>query len=206
MLGLWIPSCRACLEQDQAGGRRETFKNPPPSSAPALPDGRMEEGRVRAHGGQQELLEGRSKIDEVIFQTYQNSDTMAQDLKAGNLQSAWNIPSRSSLSSATSRISPPSSASPPALTSSPSIAPTAKYQSQGNVVLTIPSSAGVQWAVDKEKITSIGYKGFRVRAARSSWTSTTARGGLPLDPAAGVAYTFDLEKAKAALDAAVHRH
>ncbi len=36
---------------------------------------------------------GAPKVDEVIFQTYQNQDTMAQDLKTGAIQSGWNIPS-----------------------------------------------------------------------------------------------------------------
>ena len=36
---------------------------------------------------------GAPKVDEVIFQTYQNQDTMAQDLKTGAIQTGWNIPS-----------------------------------------------------------------------------------------------------------------
>ncbi len=35
---------------------------------------------------------GAPKIDEIIFQYYTNSDTMASDLKAGRLQLAWDIP------------------------------------------------------------------------------------------------------------------
>ena len=62
----------------------------------AVPDGRVEEGRVRAHGRQQGLLARAPKVDEVIFQTYQNQDTMAQDLKTGASQSGWNVPRRSS--------------------------------------------------------------------------------------------------------------
>ena len=34
---------------------------------------------------------GAPKIDEVIFQTYQNADTMVQDLKSGAIQGAWGL-------------------------------------------------------------------------------------------------------------------
>ena len=32
-------------------------------------------------------------IDEILFVTYQNPDTMTQDLLSGNLDAAWGIPS-----------------------------------------------------------------------------------------------------------------
>jgi peptide/nickel transport system substrate-binding protein len=37
--------------------------------------------------------EQKPAVDEILFITYQNSDTMTQDLLAGNLDAAWGIPS-----------------------------------------------------------------------------------------------------------------
>ena len=38
-------------------------------------------------------------IDEILFVTYQNPDTMTQDLLSGNLDAAWGIPPRRSFPS-----------------------------------------------------------------------------------------------------------
>ena len=147
---------------------------------------------------------GAPKVDEVIFQTYQNQDTMAQDLKTGAIQTGWNIPS----------------AQFNALNSDPNLeairAVTIGFdelgfncadkkvypKSTGNPVLQDPAfRSALQWAIDKEKIVSIGYNG---NAAPADTIVTrdfySAEADYHLTPASP--YTFDLDKARQALDAA----
>ena len=151
---------------------------------------------------------GAPKVDEVIFQTYQNQDTMAQDLKTGAIQTGWNIPS--------AQFEP--LGAEPDLTSIRAV--TIGFdqlgfncadkkifpKSTGHPVLQDPAfRSALQWAVDKDKIVSIGYNGnaapadtiitrdFYSAEADFHWTPPVGDPGT---------YTFDLEKAKAALDAA----
>ena len=55
---------------------------------------RSKKGELRQDGQQSDLLGRWPTVDEILFETYQNSDTMAQDLKlGGSLDAAWGIPS-----------------------------------------------------------------------------------------------------------------
>jgi len=208
MLGLWIPILPEHVwSKIKPADAESTFKNPPPivGSGP-FQTVEWKKGEYVRMEANKSYWKGAPKIDEVIFQTYQNSDTMAQDLKAGNLQSAWNIPS----AQFTQLGNEPNLTSIKCVTAgfdelAFNCADQHKYpKSKGNVVLTDPKfRQALQWAVDKEKITSIGYKGF----ARPGSTIVMDQYYSPeadyhWTPPAGVAYTFDLEKAKAALDAA----
>ena len=66
-----------------------------PSSAPGpFQVDAGEEGPVRARCGATRHFWGpKPAIDEIVFATYQNPDTMTQDMTAGNLDAAWGIPS-----------------------------------------------------------------------------------------------------------------
>ena len=149
---------------------------------------------------------GAPKVDEVIYQTYQNQDTMAQDLKTGAIQTGWNIPS----------------AQFDALNNEPDLesiravtigfdqlgfncADQKKFpKSTGHPVLQDPAfRSALQWAIDKEKIVSIGYNGNAVPAdtivTRDFYS---AEADFHWTPPAEQAYTFDLDKARQALDEA----
>ena len=147
---------------------------------------------------------GAPKVDEVIFQTYQNQDTMAQDLKTGAIQSGWNVPS----------------AQFDALNNEPNLAAIRGVvvgvdelgfncadkkvypKSTGHPVLQDPAfRSALQWAVDKDKIVSIGYSG---NAAPADTLCTadfySADADYHLTPP--TPYTFDLDKARQALSEA----
>jgi peptide/nickel transport system substrate-binding protein len=211
MLGLWIPILPEHIwSKIKPADAEGTFKNPPPivGSGP-FQTVEWKKGEFVRMVANKSYWKGAPKIDEVIFQTYQNSDTMAQDLKSGNLQSAWNIPS----AQFTQLGNEPDLTAIKCVTAgfdelAFNCADQQKYpKSKGNVVLTDPKfRQALQWAVDKEKIASIGYHGF----ARPGSTIVmddyySPEADYHWTPPAGVAYTFDLEKAKAALDAAGYK-
>ena len=146
---------------------------------------------------------GAPKIDEIIFQYYTNSDTMASDLKAGRLQLAWDIP-QAQVASTNGRDG---------LTAYGGVLN--GFDELGFNCYTGASSLGagvlrdwrfrqaLQCAVDKQKIVQIGYEGHAVPA------TTIIRAGYyrqPLDwhwqPPADQTYTFDLAKAGQMLTAA----
>lgn len=206
MLGLWIPILPEHIWSKVDPTRAGTdYQNPLPivGSGP-FQTVEWKKGEYVRMTANKDYWRGAPKIDEVIFQTYQNQDTMAQDLKNGTIQSAWNIPSAQfgALDSL------------PDLTSIRAVvigldqlgfncADQTKFpRSTGHPVLQDPRfRTALQWAIDKEKIVSIGYSGDAVPAetlitadfhppdADFHWE--------PEDP-----YGFDLEQAKAALDEA----
>ena len=207
MLGLWIPILPEHVWSKVKPAEVENkFKNPPPivGSGP-FQTVEWKKGEYVRMVANKDYWRGAPKVDEVIFQTYQNQDTMAQDLKTGAIQSGWNIPS----------------AQFDALNSEPDLesiravtigfdelgfncADKKKYpKSTGHPVLQDPAfRSALQWAIDKEKIVSIGYNG---NAAPADTIVTQGlllrRGRLPLD-AAGDPYTLRSREGRQALDAA----
>ena len=210
MLGLWIPILPEHIwSKIKPEDAEKSFKNPPPiiGSGPFQTVEVKKGGYVRMVANK-DYWRGAPKVDEVIFQTYQNQDTMAQDLKTGAIQTGWNIPS--------AQFEP--LGAEPDLTSIRAV--TIGFdqlgfncadqkifpKSTGHPVLQDPAfRSALQWAVDKDKIVSIGYNGnaapadtiitrdFYSPEADFHWTPPVGDPGT---------YTFDLEKAKAALDAA----
>ena len=91
----WIPILPEHIwsKVEPQGGRRLVPEQAAHRRHRALPDGRGQEGRLRAHGRQPDFWGQKPTIDEILFVTYQNPDTMTQDLLAGNLDAAWGIPS-----------------------------------------------------------------------------------------------------------------
>ena len=130
---------------------------------------------------------------------------MAQDLKSGAIQSAWNIPSAQfDVLNDDAQTSRPSRRSRSASTSSASTAPTraSSPSRQGHPVLQDPAfRQALQWAIDKDKIVEIGYNGNANAAdtiiTRDFYAPDADFHWTPDEP-----YTFDLDKAQAALDAA----
>ncbi len=206
MLGLWIPILPEHIWSKVDPKEVETkFKNDPPiiGSGP-FKTVEWKKGEYVRLVANKDYWRGAPKIDEVIYQTYQNADTMAQDIKTGAIQSAWNIPS--------AQFDP--------LNNEPDLeairavtigfdqlgfncADQKKFpKSTGHPVLQDPAfRTALQWAVDKDKIVAIGYNGDAAAAdtilTRDFYPPDADFHLTPEDP-----YTFDLEKAKAALDAA----
>ena len=140
-------------------------------------------------------------IDEILFVTYQNPDTMTQDLLSGNLDAAWGIPS----------------AQFPKLESTEGFTPISynlltwtylamncyEGQSRGNPVLKdVAFRQALNWAIDRDKIAELAWSG----RAEPGTTIMTPDSWVDPDyhwqPPADAMYTFDPAKANQLLDAA----
>ncbi len=208
MLGLWIPILPEHIWSKVSPKEVENkFKNSPPiiGSGP-FQVVEWKKGEYVRMVANKDYWRGAPKIDEVIYQTYQNADTMAQDLKTGAIQSGWNIPA--------AQFDPlnnePDLESIKAVTigldqlgfncADQKVFP----KSTGHPVLQDPAfRSALQWAIDKDKIVSIGYNG---NAAPGDSLVTrdfySSEADFHWTPPAEQAYTFDLDKARQALDEA----
>jgi peptide/nickel transport system substrate-binding protein len=208
MLGLWIPILPEHIWSKISPKEVENkYQNAPPiiGSGP-FQTVEWKKGEYVRLVANKDYWRGAPKVDEVIYQTYQNQDTMAQDLKTGAIQTGWNIPS----------------AQFDALNNEPDLesiravtigfdqlgfncADQKKFpKSTGHPVLQDPAfRSALQWAIDKEKIVSIGYNNNAV-AADSIVTRDfySAEADFHWTPPAEQAYSFDLDKARQALDEA----
>ncbi len=203
MLGMWVPILPAHIwskvdPKDAATG----YANAPPivGSGP-FQIVEWKKGSYIRLAANPKYWAGKPKVDEVIFETYQNADTMAQDLKSGALAGAWGIPPAqveslngggvTSISYITIGFDQ--------LTFNCAPAP-----AKGNPVLRDPAfRQALNYAIDKRKVASVAYSD-QVSPATSLIPAGLYATDLDYhwEPAAAQAYPFDLEKAKAALDAA----
>jgi peptide/nickel transport system substrate-binding protein len=208
MLGLWIPILPEHIWSKVDPGKVETaFQNKPPivGTGP-FQCVEWKKGEYVRMEANKNYWKGAPKVDEVIFQTYTNQDTMAQDLRAGNIQSGWNIPAAqfdaldgeahlTSITAVTAGFDELGF----------NCADKSVYpKSTGHPALTDPAfRKALQWAIDKEKIVSIGYNG-NANAASSIVMANyyDPEEDYHWEPPADVAYTFDLERARQELDAA----
>ena len=144
----------------------------------------------------------RPAVDEIIFEMYQNADTMVADLRAGTIDAAWGIP--------TGQFS--------ALKTAPGIE-TVAYNylnweylncncnaspaSKGNPVLRDQRFRNaLNYALDREKIDAIAFDGYAQPGTTiitpDSWKDPDYHWQPPTDQL----YSFDLAKANGLLDAA----
>jgi len=206
MLGLWMPILPehvwSKVDPDDA---ESGYKNKVPivGSGPfqCVEWKKGEFVRMQAYP---DYWKGAPKIDEVIFQTYQNTDTMAQDLKTGAIQSGWNVPSAQfdALNN---------EANLEAITAVTigfdelgfNCADKKVYpKSSGHPALTDPAfRRALQWAVDKDKIVDIAYNGNANAAdtiiTKDFYSPEQDYHWMPDEP-----YTFDLARAEQELEAA----
>jgi peptide/nickel transport system substrate-binding protein len=147
---------------------------------------------------------GRPKVDEVVFETYENADTMAQDVKSHSLAGAWGIPPAQVASLNGGGIR---SISYPTVGFDQLTFNCAPAPAKGNPALRDPAfRKALNYAIDKDKIAAVAYNG-QVQPA----TSIIPAGLYSSDadyhwqPTAEQEYPFDLDKARAALDAAGYR-
>ena len=208
MLGLWIPILPEHIwSKVKPADAENSFTNSPPiiGSGP-FQCVEWKRGAYVRMVANKEYWRGAPKIDEVVFETYQNPDTMVQDLKTGSLASAWDIPE----------------AQFRALGSDPNIKPITCVTvglnelgmncytgaaSKGNPVLRDAAfRRALNYAVDKAKLLQVAHGGFGTEG-----TTMIQSGYYPpsadyhWEPPAGVKYTFDLERAKRELDAAGYK-
>jgi peptide/nickel transport system substrate-binding protein len=163
----------------------------------------VQKGRFVKMVANRSYWRGAPKIDEIIFETYENSDNMASDLKGGALDVAWNIPQ----------------AQYSALNSTPGLKAIDyvtkgfddlafncydKPRSLGNPVLRDPRFRhALEYAVDKQKIANVAYLGFATPATSIIQSGYYARDlDYHWEPPADVTCTFDPTKAEQFLDQA----
>jgi peptide/nickel transport system substrate-binding protein len=141
-------------------------------------------------------------VDEIIFETYQNPDTMTQDLKLGTLDAAWGLPQAQFAQ----------------LQSTEGVeALSYNYRnwdymdincydgegSLGHPVLRDPSfRAALNYAIDRDRLVSIAWNGNAEPGTTIMTPDTWTDPDYHWQPPAERLYTFDLAKANAMLDEA----
>ena len=205
MLGLWLPILPEHVwSKVKPADAEKAFKNSPPiiGSGP-FQCVEWKRGSYVRMVANKSYWKGAPKIDEIIFQNYQNPDTMTQDLKAGTIAAAWDIPD----------------AQFTALSGNPDLTPiscvTIGLSQLGINCYTGAASKGspalrdakfrraLNYAVDKEKLLAVAYSGHgRVGTGLIQSQYYAPNADYHWEPSADVRYDFDLERAKSELDAA----
>jgi peptide/nickel transport system substrate-binding protein len=143
---------------------------------------------------------GRPPLDEIIIETYQDANSMAQDLKMGALDGCTGVPPAQfkGLSSSAITTNPSTSWSFEQLSFNCSTSP----GSTGNPVLRDSRfRQALQYAVDRTKNALIAYDGY----CSPGGTLLPPYSEFNWQPPAGQAYTYDPAKAQAMLDAAGYK-
>lgn len=205
MLGMWVPILPehiwSKIDPKDAG---TGYPNKPPivGSGP-FQIVEWKKGSYLRLAANPDYWAGKPKVDEVIFETYQNADTMAQDMKSGALAGAWGIPPAQveSLNGGGVESISYITIGFDQLTLNCAPAP-----ATGDPALRDPAfRKALNYAIDKQKIAAVAYSG-QVSPATSMIPAGLYAADLDYhwDPGAAT-YPFDLEDAKAALDAAGYK-
>jgi peptide/nickel transport system substrate-binding protein len=205
MLGLWIPILPEHVwSKVKPADAEKAFKNPPPivGSGP-FQCVEWKRGSFVRMVANKSYWKGAPKVDEIIFQTYQNADTMTQDLKSGAIAAVWDIPD----------------AQFQALSGNPDIKPISCVTlglnqlgincytgaaSKGNPVLRdVKFRRALNYAIDKDKIMAVAYGGHgRLGTSLIQSQYYAPNSDYHWEPPADVKYTYDPARAKSELDAA----
>ena len=140
-------------------------------------------------------------IDEILFVTYQNPDTMTQDLLSGTLDAAWGIPS----------------AQFPKVENTPGFVPISynlltwdylsmncyEGTSRGNPVLRdVAFRQALNWAIDRQKIADLAWAGRGKPGSTIMTPDSWVDPDYHWQPPADALFTYDPAKAKQLLAAA----
>ncbi|MCX6373072.1 MAG: ABC transporter substrate-binding protein [Actinobacteria bacterium] len=205
MLGLWIPILPEHVwSKIKPADAEKAFKNPPPvvGSGP-FQCVEWKRGSFVRMVANKNYWKGAPKVDEIVFQTYQNADTMTQDLKSGAIAAVWDIPE----------------AQFRALSGNPDIKPISCVTialnqlgmncytgaaSMGNPVLRdVKFRRALNYAIDKDKILAVAYGGYgRLGTSLIQSQYYAPNSDYHWEPPADVQYTYDPARAKSELDAA----
>jgi peptide/nickel transport system substrate-binding protein len=143
---------------------------------------------------------GAPRVDNLLFVTYTNADTMVQDLKSGVLQGSIGVPPApfKTLSSQTIATVAGTAWGFTQLSFNCYDDPASK----GNPVLLDPSfRQAIQYAVDRDSVAKLAFNGYMTTGG----TLVPPYSEYHWEPSAAEAYTFDPAKAKAMLDAAGYK-
>jgi peptide/nickel transport system substrate-binding protein len=143
-------------------------------------------------------------IDEILFVTYQNPDTMTQDLLGGSLDAAWGIPSAQfgELQSDKSF----QAISYNLLTWTYLAMNCYEGASRGNPVLRdVRFRQALNWAIDRQRIVDLAWGGRGEPGTSLMTPDSWVDPDFHWQPPADQAYTFDPAKAKQLLDEAGYK-
>jgi peptide/nickel transport system substrate-binding protein len=205
ILGMWVPIVPehiwSSIKPEDAGGKYPN--NPPVVGSGPFQTVEFVRGRYVKLQANPYSWRDKTAVQEIIFNSYKNPVTMADEMKSGALDVCWDIPD----------------AQFPILQKTAGITVIdgqrkgfeelgfncyAGAKSKGNPVLKDwKFRQALNWAVDKQKILDVAWLGHGTVA-----TSVVQPGYFPAsadmhwEPPADLQYTFDLTKAGAMLDAA----
>jgi peptide/nickel transport system substrate-binding protein len=147
---------------------------------------------------------GAPAVDEILFVTYQNPDTMAADLVSGSLDAAWGVPSAQF---AKLQADPDLEAIAYNLMSWDYLAFNCYTgKSRGDPVLKDPAfRQALNYAIDKQRIIDVAWAGRAKMGASLMTPDTWQDPDYHWEPSAEQAYPFDPAKAGELLDAAGYR-
>jgi peptide/nickel transport system substrate-binding protein len=204
MLRLWIPILPEHIWKNVSPKTAGTsYQNTPPiiGSGP-FQTVEWKKGNYVKLVANPDYWRGRPKIDQVFFLSYQDADSMVQELKKSVIDAAYNLPP--------AQLTPLQSSK--GLTAISFTTPTYDYlafncyqkKSLGNPILRDGNfRRALAWAVDKQQIVKIAYAGL---AKPADTVIPPGTGGSTADwhwtPPAADAVGFDLKKAASMLDAA----
>ena len=204
MLRLWIPILPEHIWKNVSPKKAgTTYQNTPPiiGSGP-FQTVEWNKGSYVKMVANPSYWRGRPKIDQVFFLSYQDADSMVQELKKGVIDAAYDIPP--------AQLKPLQSTKGFAAISFTT--PTYDYlafncyqkKSLGNPILRdVNFRRALAWAIDKPQIVNIAYAGLAKPADTVIPPGTGgSTAGWHWTPPASDAVGFDLKKAGAMLDAA----
>jgi len=143
-------------------------------------------------------------VDEILFVTYQNPDTMTQDLLSGNVDAAWGIPSAQF----------PKASSDPAMEGIAYNLLTWDYlsmncytgKSRGNPVLKdVAFRQALNWAIDRQRVVDLAWAGKAAPATSIMTPDSWVDPDYHWQPSVDQQYAYDPAKAKDLLDAAGYK-
>ena len=143
-------------------------------------------------------------IDEILFITYQNPDTMTQDLLGGTIDAAWGIPSAQF----------PKVGADPAMETMAYNLLTWDYlsmncytgESRGNPVLKdVAFRQALNWAVDRQRIVDLAWAGKAVPGSTIMTPDSWVDPDFHWQPPPDQLFVYDPAKAKNLLDAAGYK-
>ena len=134
-------------------------------------------------------------IDEILFVTYQNPDTMTQDLLGGTVDAAWGIPSAQFPKVSTDpghgghRLQPAHLGLP--------VDELLRGQSRGNPVLRdVAFRQALNWGIDRQRIVDLAWAGKAAPGTTIMTPDSWVDPDFHWQPPADQLFTYDPAKAK----------